>query len=323
MPINAPLDAPLLPTDEIAFDGAWVEIGYGKAAITTYLCDVAPPAGVVQIPESGFTGWPGPLLAAELMVETTGSAFLPSWTTGDNARLVATDTMKNFVLHRASTYLGTTVEGLAAHVGRAMLATYPDMDRLRVTARHLPFAAIGTGGVAHARLAQPGMRTTLSIERTEEGPAVTSVGCGLDGLYFARLRGSTFAGFPRDEYTTLPEASDRPLEIGLSIRWWYTDPADAVTDDLAGWVPPAAMSDLIAAAFERTANRSIQELLTVMARTALERFPSLGRVWIEGENRVWSSPALPRPPDGAPVHTASLPGHGVLRVALSRHPAGR
>jgi len=322
MTANAPLDAPLLPTGEIPLDGAWAAIGYGKSAITIYRCDIPAQTGVISIPESGFTGWSGPLLAADVMVETTGPAFLPSWTTGDNSRLVATDTMKNFVLHRASTYSGTTVEGLAAHVGLAMLATYPDMVRLRVTGRHLPFASIGTSGLALARLPGLGMATTLTIERTGSGPAVTSVGCGLDGLRLARLRGSAFAGFPRDEYTTLPETSDRPLEIGLFVRWWYQDPADAVADDLAGWVPPDAVRDLVAAMFDGTANRSIQQLLTVMARTMLDRFGSLGRVWLEGENRVWSSPALPAPDGGATVHTASLPAHGVLRVALSRQPGG-
>jgi urate oxidase/2-oxo-4-hydroxy-4-carboxy-5-ureidoimidazoline decarboxylase len=322
MTINAPLHAPLLDADDVALDGVRATIGYGKAAITTYRCDVAAQTGVRSIPESSFAGWPGPLLAAEVMVETTGEAFLASWTTGDNTNLVATDTMKNFVLHRAATFSGTTVEGLAAHVGLAMLGVYPDMARLRVTARHLPFAPIAGSDVAMTRLAGPGVITTLSIERGDDGPEVTAVGCGLDGLRFARLRGSSFAGFPRDQYTTLPETSDRPLEIGLSVRWWYGRPADAIADDLSGWVPAEAVAQLLASVFEATPSKSIQQLMTAMARRVLERFPTVERVWLEGENRVWSAPALSTPDGAAPVHSASLPGHGVLRVALARPQVG-
>ncbi|WP_338131253.1 hypothetical protein [Cohnella rhizosphaerae] len=35
------------------------------------------------------------------------------------------------------------------------------------------------------------------------------------------MSGSSFYGFIRDEYTTLPEAKDRPLFIFLDILWTY------------------------------------------------------------------------------------------------------
>lgn len=325
MTINSPLDATMLDADQLGMDGLRATIGYGKGAITAYRGDVPTQTGVRSIPESSFAGRPGPLLAAELAIETTGSAFFPSWTTGDNSTLVATDTMKNFTLHRASTYGGTTVEGLAGYVGLALLSEYPDMERVRVSGRHLPFAPSGPEGVGLQRLARPGVRTTLSIERGPTGPEITEVMCGLDDLRYVRLRGSSFAGFPRDAYTTLPETSDRPLEIGVNVRWWYADPSDAVGQaatptDVATWVPAEAIEDLLGVLVDRIASRSIQQLLTICARTILERFPPVRRVWLEGENRVWSSPALSPPAGGATVYTASLPAHGVLRVALERGP---
>jgi urate oxidase/2-oxo-4-hydroxy-4-carboxy-5-ureidoimidazoline decarboxylase len=318
MTTNSPLDATMLDADELDWDGWRATIGYGKGAITAYRCDVPAQVGVSRIPESSFAGRPGPLLAAEVAIETTGPAFFPSWATGDNSALVATDTMKNFTLHRAATYPGTTVEGLAAYVGRALLAEYADMARVRITGRHLPFAPSGPTGLGFQRLARPGLRTTLSVERATQGSEVTAVMCGLDELRFVRLGGSSFAGFPRDAYTTLPETSDRPLEIGVSVRWWYGDPADASGEDLAAWVPAEAIEDLIGVLVDRVASRSIQQLLTVFARTILERYPSVSRVWLEGENRVWSQPALPPPPGGATVHSAAQPAHGVVRVALAR-----
>ena len=318
MTLNGPLESPLIAAEETTLEGASVSIGYGKAGITIYRCDVPAQSGVLSIPESDFAGWPGPLLAATLTVETTGTAFLPSWTTGDNSGLVATDTIRNFALHRAATYGGTTVEGLAAYIGRALLNNYSDMARLRLTGRHLRFAPIGKSGVALVSQPGLGMTTTVAIERTDIGPTVTSVGCGLDGMRFARVRGSHFLGFLRDEYTTLPETVNRPLEIRISVRWWYGVPGDAIADDLSRWVPPDTVADLLTTVFARTPTRSIQQLLTVLARAMLDRFGSVERVWLEAENRVWSAPTLPAPDGGAPVHSASLPAHGILRMALSR-----
>lgn len=318
MTTNSPLDAPLLTTEPIPYADLWATIGYGKGVITVYRLDVAGQDGVKTITESSFAGRPGPLLAAELSIETTGAAFFGSWSDGDNSRLVATDTMKNFALHRSSTYSGTTVEGLAAHVGLAMLAQYPDMERLRVSGRHLPFAPTGTTGTALQRLRAAGVMTTVDIERGPQGPVVTGVTCGLDDLRFVRLRGSSFAGFPRDEYTTLPEASNRPLEIGLSLRWFYGDPGAAISDDLGEWAAAEAIEDLVGWITDSVGSGSIQQMLTAFGRAILDRWPALSRVWLEGENRVWSKPAVVAPEGGAEVHTAALPAHGVLRLALDR-----
>ncbi len=318
---NAPLDSPLLATSTHRLDdGLVASIGYGKAAVVVYRTATPAQLGVVPVPESPFTGRRGQLLAAEIGVETTGDAFLPSWTDGDNRALVATDTMKNFVQYQASCFGGTTVEGLAGFVGEAMLVHYPDMARLRVTAQHLPFAEVPGSGVTFRRLGagEPGVRTTVALERGADAtPVAVSVVCGLDGLRLVRLTGSSFTGFPRDEFTTLPDDGDRPLEMGLHLRWTYADPADALADDLRRWVPAEQVLDVVASVVDAKPGRSIQQTLTDLGRSVLERFGPIGRVWFEAENRVWSAPRV-LPADGAVVHTAALPSHGVLRLELAR-----
>jgi urate oxidase/2-oxo-4-hydroxy-4-carboxy-5-ureidoimidazoline decarboxylase len=316
--VNSPVVSPLLDTAVQEVKPYDAVIGYGKAGVAVYRCDIGAQAGVGPQDFSDFTGRPAGLLGADIYVETTGAAFLPSWTAGDNTGLVATDTMKNVVLHHASLFRGTTVEGLAAWVGTHLLELYADMERIRVSAAHLPFVPLGTSGRGYRRR-PPAERSTVCLGRDVTGqPQVEEVVTALDGLRLVRLHGSSFSGFHRDAYTTLPETSDRPLEVGLHAHWWYEDPQDAVSDDLAHWVPAEQMEDLIGATVDEMVSGSIQQLLMAIATRALEAFPALARVWLEGENRTWTSPSLPPPSEGATVHTASLPAHGVLRLDLRR-----
>src|SRR5690242_5806760 len=117
------------------------EISYGKLRVPLYRVYARPLTGVAPIPESAFTGRANTLVALEVDVEVLGDAFLSAYTEGDNSRVVATDSMKNVILRQALAYDGATLEGLLAHLGRHFLATYKDMQALRLTARETPFAA--------------------------------------------------------------------------------------------------------------------------------------------------------------------------------------
>src|SRR3954469_454976 len=117
------------------------EISYGKAAIPVYRHDAAPLEGVPAIPESRFTGRSNRLFAAEIDVEVFGGNFLPAYTEGDNSMVVATDSMKNFVLRETATWPGATLESLLHHLGVRLLRTYDVMEGLRLTGRELRFDA--------------------------------------------------------------------------------------------------------------------------------------------------------------------------------------
>src|SRR4028119_923353 len=117
------------------------EIGYGKHRVPVYRVYASPLQGVTAIPESSFVGRPNELFACDVDVEVVGDDFLPAYTEGDNQMVVATDSMKNFVLRQALAYDGATLEGLLAFLGHGFTATYPQLRRLRLTAHELPFVA--------------------------------------------------------------------------------------------------------------------------------------------------------------------------------------
>src|SRR5207248_7382079 len=114
-----------------------------------------PLAGVAPIPESTFTGRANTVFGADVDVEVLDDNFLPAYTEGDNTNVVATDTMKNFVLRKGLEFDGATLEGFLHFLGTELFDTYEQMGRLRLRGRELPFEAAavpgGPSGVVFAR----------------------------------------------------------------------------------------------------------------------------------------------------------------------------
>jgi urate oxidase / 2-oxo-4-hydroxy-4-carboxy-5-ureidoimidazoline decarboxylase len=81
-----------------------VAINYGKAAVSVYRADEAYN-----------------LFAAEVELVAHGDVFLSSYTEGDNAQVVATDSMKNFIHACAVEFEGSSLEEFLALVGRSFL----------------------------------------------------------------------------------------------------------------------------------------------------------------------------------------------------------
>jgi urate oxidase len=296
------------------------EIQYGKADVKVYRTYATPLRGVTAIPESPFSGRENTLMAAEVQVVVRGETFLEAYTQGDNRKVVATDTMKNFIHAASLACQAATLEGWLHHIGSAFLETYPHMERLTMTGRELPFpaalvpAADGDGFMASevlfGRDRNDRSTASLDLERGDAGVRVTGHAAGREGLQMIKLSGSAFADFARDEHTTLPERRDRPLYTWIDVGWRYADAADALGGDPSRYVAGEQVADLAAAVFHEFVSLSIQHLVHGMGLRMMERWPQLAEVSFEAQNRLWdtvleseSDPRVksycdPRPPFG-------------------------
>ena len=97
--------------------GVDYRIAYGKAEVPVYRHYAAPLAGLAPVPESRFTGRDNALFANEVTVEVFGDNFLPAYTRGDNSNVVATDSMKNFILRQGRRVRGRDAGGLPRPAG--------------------------------------------------------------------------------------------------------------------------------------------------------------------------------------------------------------
>src|SRR5215472_11518139 len=129
--------------------------------------------------------------------------FADAHLTGDNAKVVATDTQKNTVYAFAQQYGVDDIEWVT---GAKISVEEYGWDRIPVDGAEHGHAFSRAGG---------GTRTT---DITIDG-AQAWVVSGLTDLVVLKSTGSEFWGFPRDRYTRLAEPRDRILATAVTARW--------------------------------------------------------------------------------------------------------
>ena len=302
-------------------------ISYGKMRVPVYRVYASPLRGIRAVPESPFTGRENTIFALEVDVEVFGSNFLPAYTQGDNANVVATDSMKNFILRQALEYKGATLEGFLNELGHRFLATYPQMESLRLTGRELPFRATPApredGGfsaseVLFRRDHGDFGTATLEFARSNDGAVVTSHRCGREEMQLLKVTGSAFTAFLRDDYTTLPERRDRPLYIYMDLSWRYTNLADLLNPTHEAYVPSEQVRDVAQTVFHEFVSESIQHLVHEMGNRILDRFPQLAEVSFAAQNRTRDPMAQSETDEKVKVYSDPFSAYGLIRLTLSR-----
>ncbi|MEA2312123.1 MAG: urate oxidase / 2-oxo-4-hydroxy-4-carboxy-5-ureidoimidazoline decarboxylase [Solirubrobacteraceae bacterium] len=242
------------------------------------------------------------LLAGEVSVEVLGENFAAAYTEGDNSAVVATDTMKNFILRESLACEGDTPEALAEHLARAFLAAYPVMEAVRVGVRERRFDRLSDKLFAGEPEGDHGVAT---IEL--HGDEVTERRSGRHGMWLLKVTGSSFTRFARDDYTTLPERIDRPLYIRMDADWRYD-----------GTPPPSAeVRAELAATFDDFVSESIQHLVHEMGTRALARWPQLTEIRFEAENHT-RDPAGDAQDGARRLYTDPFPAQGLITLTLQR-----
>jgi urate oxidase len=271
-------------------------MNYGKEHVNVYRTYAAPLEGLREIPESDFDGKENILFGMEVRVQVEGEEFLPSFRDGDNEKVVATDSMKNFILHHAGEYDGATVEGFLHYVGAEFLRTYDQMEAVRISADELQFderpVPDGDGDFEPSDLVyrvsdDESAFGEYYLAREDGAVVIEEQESGVTGIELVKVKDNSFVGYVQDEYTTLPERENRTLYIGLDIFWEYDDPETALGEDPEQYVPAEQVRDIAQVVFDEKNVNSIQDLIYQVGLRILERYPQLAEVSFEANNRTW------------------------------------
>jgi urate oxidase / 2-oxo-4-hydroxy-4-carboxy-5-ureidoimidazoline decarboxylase len=265
------------------------EIRYGKAEIRCYRAYAGEPA----------------LFGTETTVDVFGDSFMESYTEGDNRNVVATDTMKNFTYAALLEYEGSTHEGWAEFLARRFLDTYPQMEWVRIREHELPFLAHSDKLFEGPRRDEYGV---VELQIGREG--IRSLRAGVRQLRLVKLTGSAVADFMRDEYTTLPERTDRPLYIFCDVHWKYSDPTRPVD--------PHAVADACREVFDGFVSMSIQHLLNEFGTVLLDRYQQVSEFSFEAQNRLWDTSAVSDQDPRRRVFSDPKPAHGLIGLTVTR-----
>lgn len=299
---------------------------YGKADVFVYRTYAKPLTGVKQIPESGFRGRDNVVFGMNIEVAFYGEKFLTSYTEGDNSLIVATDSMKNFIQAHAAKYEGSTMEGFIEFVSKRFLDKYDHIEAVEMKAYEIPFDPVYVpvgdelrkSGSVYSHSRNEYATAYIKVDRTAHGYEVVQQQSGIKDLHLIKVTGNSFYGYIQDEYTKLPEETDRNLFIYLDIHWKYDDVAEATGEEPSRYVAAEQVRDIATAVFHELNNNSIQHLIYHIGCQVLDRFPQLTEVSFESNNRTWLTIVPEIDGSDGKVYTEPLPPYGFQGFSVHR-----
>jgi urate oxidase len=204
--------------------------------------------------------------------------FGAAYTDGDNRMVVATDTIKNITYIVARENMTAGIEAFGQAVASRFLARYPHVTRATVTMHETKWTRATIAGTAHPHsftLDANGM-PYAQVTATRDGATIVS---GLSGYTFMKTTASGWVAYFMDEYTTLPETTDRIAATAMDATWtWLKPPADYA-------VANARILETMLEVFATTYSTGVQDSMYRMGEAALAVVPELATIHMACPNK--------------------------------------
>jgi urate oxidase len=191
--------------------------------------------------------------------------------TGDNSKVVPTDTQKNTVFAFARDGVGE-IEDFAVRLARHFVGEFEPVHRARVSIEEFGWSRLAD----HAFMRSGSEKRLATVTCSAEG---TWVVAGVTDLVILKTTDSEFHGYIKDRFTTLPETRDRVMATSLTARWRYAGEQiewkscyDAVVGDLTR-------------TFARHHSLSLQQTLYAMGESVLHEHPEVVEVRLSMPNK--------------------------------------
>ncbi len=196
-------------------------------------------------------------------------AFDAAYTDGDNSTVLPTDTIKNTVYALAKDHPLATIEQFALDLSAHYLDHAPAAHTATITLTETPWKRMEFDGAPHPH-AFLAARPEIRMTRVERGRTGTlTLQSGIDALPILKTTGSGFVGFLKDQYTVLPEETDRIMATNLTALWTWGDVrADFDTDY-------SAIREAMLHTFAHHQSASVQHTLHEMGNNALAAVPAI------------------------------------------------
>jgi urate oxidase len=205
--------------------------------------------------------------------------FEVAYVEGDNAVLLATDTMRNTVYALARDHLTGSIEEFGLALVDHFLEAGPTVERAELTITQFPWNRIEIDGRGHEHsFVRASGERTAKVTGAEGGDR--SVKAGFDNLLVMKTTQSGWEGFLKERFTTLPDTDDRIFATVATAEWSYGKDVDLDFDGLWGGV-----RDRILATFTDHYSPSVQNTLYRIGNAVLEAFPEVEKIRLSFPNK--------------------------------------
>ena len=201
-----------------------------------------------------------------------------SYLDGDNSAVLPTDTMKNTVYALAARDPVREPASFGLALAEHFLERNPRLRRVRVDLTEQLWGRISRGGREHGDAfvrSVPETRTAAVQAHRKR----TILGAGIADLLILKSAHSAFSGFARDEFTTLPDTTDRLLATALTATWRY---AGRDIDFRTAW---HAVRGTLLEVFAEHHSASVQHTLYAMGQAVLDRMADVSAIRLVMPNK--------------------------------------
>lgn len=204
--------------------------------------------------------------------------FETSYTAGDNSKVVPTDTVKNTITALSRDYLGSDTERFLAFLGHHFRKKYEQVEKVTVTSKERVWQRLTIQGTPHPHTFSAAQNAVPFVEVIVDSSGQTAHS-GIENLLIMKSTASAFIDYPRCEFTTLPETTDRILATSLKATWQWAVEPDSYT------AANAAILDALLGPFATEYSPSAQTTLFQMGTAALQVCPEIGEINIAMPNK--------------------------------------
>jgi urate oxidase len=204
--------------------------------------------------------------------------FAASYVSGDNRNVIATDCMKNTVYVLAKKHGIGAIEGFGETLAHHFVQTYKQVGAATIDVVEHPWRRLVVGGREHPHAFIGGINEKRTAVVTCTGQSLL-VESGVSDLSLLKTTDSAFAGFIRDEYTTLRETKDRIFATLLCARWRHAKPP-ADWDQVHHLIRQALVET-----FAGHQSLSVQQTLHATGQAALAACPEISDITLTMPNK--------------------------------------
>jgi urate oxidase len=214
-------------------------------------------------------------LSVQVMLE---GEFAASFTSSDNSKVIATDSIKNIVNILARRYPSLENEVFVERIAAYFLETYTQVSAVTITTSETKWARLNVGGTPHdhAFARDANGAPSVELKATRQGTHLTS---GICGYIFLKSTGSGWENYVMDEVTTLKPTDDRIFSTAMDASWSWSDTPNSYQ------VANAAILEAMLTVFATSYSPSVQNSLFLMGSAALAAVPEVLNISLACPNK--------------------------------------
>jgi urate oxidase len=212
--------------------------------------------------------------------------FQATYVSGDNSKVVPTDTMKNTVYYMAKSSLNAekSIESFGISLCKHFLVEYKQVSEVTVDMKQTTWERVidPKTGQPHniSFVKRPELRlATVWMNRKGQ----LTVKAGITDLILMKTTDSAFTGFHKCKLTTLPEAKDRLFCSSVKARWTYNTQQvqkGAINYDKIF----SGVRDVIVDKFANEWSNSVQQVVHLCGQTAMAKYNEVEEIHVAMPN---------------------------------------